>query len=68
MKATDLKDVNNKIRKMIRKHLKANDETLSDFCRRAKIHQSQMWVYMNSSDPKKGLHTTTLEKIGNALN
>ena len=68
MKPSDIKDVNNKVRRMIRKYLKANNETLSAFCRRAEIHQSQMWVYMNSKDPQKGLHTSTLEKIGNAMN
>lgn len=67
MKPQDLKDVNDKIRRMIRKHLKANNETLTEFCRRAGLHQSQMWVYMNSKDPNKGMHTATLEKIGNAL-
>jgi len=68
MKPADIKDVNNKVRRMIRKYLKANNETLSAFCRRAEIHQSQMWVYLNSDDPKRGLHTNTLEKIAKAMN
>ena len=39
--------------------------TLTAFAKATGIHQAQLWVYMN--EKQKGLHTSTLEKIGNYL-
>tara|TARA_R110000751_G_scaffold76140_1_gene153191 strand:+ start:7365 stop:7589 length:225 start_codon:yes stop_codon:yes gene_type:complete len=64
MKAKELKDLNKNVRVMIETFIKDNGMSLARFSDEAGVHQSQMWMYMNSGDPKKGLHSSTLEKIG----
>lgn len=65
MKASDLININDKVRQLIKAHLQANNMTLTAFAKATGIHQAQLWVYMN--EKQKGLHTSTLEKIGDYL-
>jgi lambda repressor-like predicted transcriptional regulator len=67
MKLTDLKNLNEKIRSEIKKHLKKEGITLHQFCKKVGVHQSQMWIYLYSDNKSAGLHSKTLEKIGNSL-
>ena len=67
MENTDLINFNNQLRELILEHLDEQNITLTEFCRKAKLSQPQMWMFMNTKDPKKGLHTSTLEKIGDAM-
>jgi len=67
MTTKDLANINSITRKLIRDYITRNGITEAQFAREAKIHQNQLWLYLNSKDEKKGLHTTTLEKIGKFL-
>ena len=70
MKAKDLKDINKNVRRMIKEHIDKNNMNLSQFAKESQVHQSQLWLYMNSNKAAgltKGLHTNTLEKIGRYL-
>lgn len=65
MKAKDLKDLNKNVRLMIETFINDNENmTLAKFSDEAGVHQSQLWMYLHSGDQKKGLHSSTLEKIG----
>jgi len=68
MTTNDLANINKITRKLIRDYITRNGITEAKFARDAKIHQNQLWLYLNSNNEKKGLHTTTLEKIGKFLN
>ena len=67
MKAIDLKNLNANTRKMILDHLAITEMTLNAFARECGVHQNQLWLYLHSGDPNKGLHSTTMEKIGDYL-
>jgi hypothetical protein len=67
MTTNDLANINKITRKLIRDYIVRNGITEAKFARDAGIHQNQLWLYLNSNNEKKGLHTTTLEKIGNFL-
>jgi len=67
MKAKDLIGLNDKVRKLITEHIQTKGITLNQFAKECGIHQNQMWMYVHSGDSKKGLHTFTLEKIGNYI-
>lgn len=67
MKAKDLINLNNEVRQLIVQHLDRTGQTLNSFAREAGVHQNQLWMYLYSGEEKKGLHTSTLEKIGNYL-
>lgn len=64
MKVTDLKDINKSTRKMILDFMKLNNLTLNAFCKEAKLHQNQIWLYLYSGDEGKGVHSGTLQKLG----
>ena len=64
MKVTDLKDINKSTRKMILDFMKDHDMTLNAFCKEAKLHQNQIWIYLYSGDETKGVHSGTLQKLG----
>ena len=49
------------------KYLEKNDMTLHKFCKKVGVHQSQMWIYLYGDNKKAGLHSRTLEKIGEIL-
>jgi len=68
MKSEDLKELNENVKSMIQSHIDKNQITLTEFARNAKIHQSHLWEFMNTKDRKKGMHSSTLEKIGEFLN
>lgn len=67
MNANDLKNINASTRKMILDYLTKSGKTLNAFAKECGVHQNQIWLYLYSNDPKKGLHTATLEKIGKYL-
>jgi hypothetical protein len=64
MKAKELKDINQSTRKMILAFMKDHDMTLNAFCKEAKLHQNQIWLYLYSGDDSKGVHSGTLQKLG----
>jgi predicted transcriptional regulator len=68
MKSEDLKELNENVKEMIQAHIDKNQITLTEFARNAKIHQSHLWEFMNTKNRKKGMHSSTLEKIGEFLN
>jgi hypothetical protein len=68
MKSEELKELNANVKKMIQSHIEKNKITLTEFARNAKIHQSHLWEFMNTKEKKKGMHSSTLEKIGEFLN
>jgi len=41
--------------------------TLNAFSKQAGVHQNQLWLYLYSGKESKGLHSSTLEKIGRYL-
>jgi predicted XRE-type DNA-binding protein len=70
MKAKDLMNINAEVIKMINDHIDKHNMNLSQFAKESGVHQSQLWLYMNtnkSAGLSKGLHTNTLEKIGTYL-
>jgi hypothetical protein len=68
MKSIDLKNLNANTRKMILDYLAITGITLNAFARESGVHQNQLWLYLYSGDPNKGLHSTTMEKIGKYIN
>lgn len=68
MKAKDLANINEETRKMITEYISKHNITLNAFSKMAGVHQNQLWLYLYSGDPKKGLHSTTMEKIGKYIN
>ncbi|CAB4152716.1 hypothetical protein UFOVP611_27 [uncultured Caudovirales phage] len=64
MTAKELSNINGATRELILNYLAKNDITLNMFATRAGVHQNQLWVYLYSGNEKKGLHSTTLQKIG----
>lgn len=64
MEAKDLLNINDKVRNMITDYIKKHEISEYSFAKNAGIHQNQLWMYLHANDPKKGLHTSTLEKIG----
>jgi predicted transcriptional regulator len=67
MKAKELINLNANVKEMISNYIEKKQITLTEFARVAKIHQSHLWTFMNTDDPKKGMHSSTLEKIGVVL-
>lgn len=67
MKAKDLINFNSEVRQLIIEHLEKHAQTLNSFAKEAGVHQNQLWMYLYSGDQKKGLHTSTIEKIGRYL-
>jgi DNA transposition AAA+ family ATPase len=67
MKTSDLKNINALTRKLILDYLSKSGMTLNAFAKESGVHQNQLWLYLHSGDPKKGLHSTTMEKIGKYL-
>jgi len=64
MTAKELSNINGATRELILNYLNKHNITLNMFATRAGVHQNQLWVYLYSGNDKKGLHSTTLEKIG----
>jgi hypothetical protein len=64
MTAKELSNINSATRELLLNYLKKHNITLNMFATRAGVHQNQLWVYLYSGNDKKGLHSTTLEKIG----
>jgi hypothetical protein len=64
MKPKDLINLNSNVKELIQNYIEKKQITLTEFARLAKIHQSHLWTFMHIEDPKKGLHSTTMQKIG----
>ena len=64
MNAKELSKINASTRELILNYITKKDITLNMFATKAGVHQNQLWVYLYSGNDKKGLHSTTLEKIG----
>jgi hypothetical protein len=67
MEAKELSEINNTVKKLVLDYLSKSGVSLSGFSRAAGVHQNQLWVYLHSGNAKKGLHSTTIEKIGKFL-
>jgi hypothetical protein len=66
MTAKDLANINTEVRKMITQTMEKKSLTLNAFAKASGVHQNQLWLYLYS-DTGKGLHSSTLEKIGKYL-
>ena len=67
MTSKDLSNINSIVRKMITDHITKNGMSIASFSRESGVHQSQLWMYLNTPEDKKGLHSSTIEKIGKYL-
>ena len=67
MKAKDLSNINELTRKLITDFITKKELTLNAFAKECGVHQNQLWLYLYSGDPNKGLHSATLEKIGKRI-
>lgn len=61
MKAIQLANLNNLARDLIKAYIEKKKLTLNAFSKRAGVHQSQLYLYLEAG---KGLNASTLEKIG----
>lgn len=68
MELTDVKDFNKKFRKLIKEFIRTHDMSTNQFCQEAGVHQSSLWMYLESGMQNRGLHTGTIEKIANYMN
>ena len=59
-----LSSINKELRKAINDHLKNTGKSLNQFCKDAGVQQNQMWMFLNRTDPERGLHSKTIQKIG----
>jgi len=62
-----LANINTIVRKMIVDHLQKTKITENQFAKDCGIQQNQLWLYLHSGNDKKGLHSATLQKIGEYL-
>ena len=67
MKANELKNINKSTRKLILDAMDKHNLSLNQFAKNAGLHQNQLWLYLYSGAEKKGLHSYTMEKIGEYL-
>lgn len=67
MNPTELKNINKATRKMILDAMDKHKLSLNQFAKNAGLHQNQLWLYLYSGAEKKGLHSYTMEKIGEYL-
>ena len=69
MTSKDLANLNQLTRAMIHKYMDKHNMTISEFSRKAQCHQSQIYLYLlgDRHGEQKGLHSSTLEKIGKLL-
>lgn len=67
MNANDLKNINKSTRQMILDAMDKHDLTLNQFAKNSGLHQNQLWLYLYSGTDKKGLHSYTMQKIGEYL-
>lgn len=68
MTLKELSNINQITRKLITDYITKNKISENKFAQNAGISQNQLWIYLHSGNEKKGIHTTTLEKIGKYLN
>ena len=68
MTLKELSTINQITRKLITDYIAKNNISENKFAQNAGISQNQLWIYLHSGNEKKGIHTTTLEKIGKYLN
>jgi len=68
MEAIELSKINELTRDMINNYMEKKKLTMHKFAKECGIHQSQLWVYLRSGDKTKGLHSGTLERIGEYIN
>ncbi len=61
MKAKELANLNTSARELIKGYIEKKKLTLNAFSKKAGVHQSQLYLYLEAG---KGLNATTLEKIG----
>ena len=64
MTLKELSNINQITRKLITDYISTNNISENKFAQNAGISQNQLWIYLHSGNEKKGIHTTTLEKIG----
>lgn len=64
MTPKDLANINYNTRSMLTEYMDRKGMTISSFSREAGCHQNQLWLYLRGGDAKKGLHSSTLQKIG----
>jgi hypothetical protein len=62
-----LANINTIVRKMIIDHLNKTGISENQFSKQCGIQQNQLWLYLHSGNDKKGLHSGTLQKIGEYL-
>lgn len=68
MTLKELSNINQITRNLIIDFITKNNISENKFAKDAGISQNQLWIYLHSGNEKKGIHTTTLEKIGKFLN
>ena len=61
MKAKELANLNTLAKDLIKGYIEKKKLTLNAFSKKAGVHQSQLYLYLEAG---KGLNATTLEKIG----
>lgn len=69
MTPQELANINTVTRHMIENYMEKHNLNLNQFSKKAQCHQSQLhlYVYGDRFGEKKGLHSSTLEKIGQLL-
>jgi hypothetical protein len=70
MTPKELSKLNVSVRELINAYMLKKNMTLNGFAKACGIHQNQLWLYLNTDktgDLKKGLHSNTLEKIGDYI-
>ncbi len=67
MTLKELSNINQITRKLITDYITKNNISENKFAKEAEISQNQLWIYLHSGNERKGIHTTTLEKIGKYL-
>ncbi len=63
----DLFTLNKQVKGMVESYIATKQITLNKFAKLSGVHQNQLWMYLNATEQGKGLHSTTLEKIGKFL-
>ncbi len=64
LNAKQLSVVNESVRNLIFEYISKNKMSLNQFAKQSGCHQNQLWLYLYSNESKKGLHSSTLQKIG----
>lgn len=63
MEPKELARINVNAKRLINEYIKSKGYSISGFAKKVKVNPNQLFIYL-CTEEKKGLHSATLQKIG----